>query len=252
MRAGCGQVKQPVRRKERVGPTLMIATVAATPAVLSSAQDAAQARAEPGVERTEPVPRAVLKVHKPPAQRAIHVRDDDSQRLPIGAAGFGPQGVLELVDALRSRPVMARGNFRDGLPAFHLPGSLCSTPITGVSLLVWTLRLLPDRLFGSLPSMNTVLSPLGQVSLRSEPIPRGHSVATHLIAPHRRVRTLPLSAMHTRLCPCRTSPSVGRLVGHTRPNRVSHPTDWSTTADCSPRRLATAQLPLVSGRRAYA
>src|SRR5437773_11600503 len=44
----------------------------------------------------------------------------------------------------------------------------------------------------------------------------------------------------------------GRLVGRIRPNRVRHPTDWSTTSDCSPRRLAAAQLSSVSGRRAYA
>ena len=92
----------------------------------------------------------------------------------------------------------------------------------------------------------------GQVSLRHAHIRHGHSVATHLMLPRRRFRTLPLSATRALDRQCRTSPLPSRLVGRTRPYRVRHPTDWSLTSACSPPRLAATQLPLVSGRRAYA
>src|SRR5436309_519554 len=105
-----------------------------------------------------------------------------------------------------------------GRHALHLPGSLCSTPITGASLLVWTLCLLPGRLFGSSQSMNTGLHPIGQVSLRHAHIPCGHSVANHLMALRRRFCALPFSAAHARSHPCRTSPL-------TRQARRTHPAE---------------------------
>jgi hypothetical protein len=44
--------------------------------------------AGPGVERTEKMPRTVLKVRKPPALPAIDVRDGNGQRMPAGAASL--------------------------------------------------------------------------------------------------------------------------------------------------------------------
>src|SRR5205809_510790 len=107
MGTGCGQAKEPLLRKEGIGPALMVTTATSTPATMTPAQDTAQAHAEPGIERGKAVTRAALEVRKPPAQRAIHVHDDDRECLPVVARGFGPQGVLELLDALRARPVMA-------------------------------------------------------------------------------------------------------------------------------------------------
>ena len=42
-----------------------------------------------------------------------------------------------------------------------------------------------------------------------------------------------------------------RLTDSDRPNRVSYRTDGSFTSCCSPPRLTTTQLQLVTGRRAY-
>jgi hypothetical protein len=72
-----------------------------------------------------------------------------------------------------------------------------------------------------------------------------HSVATHLMSPHRRFITLPLSAM--RAPPFRVrlhqSQQARRDI---RPYRVRPPTDWSRAVDCSPRRVTAPQLSLAS------
>src|SRR6266853_6432240 len=103
---GCGQVKEPLRIEERVGPALMVAPASAPGSMVSFAENAAQPHAKPLVERDKGAAWAVLKICQPPPQRAIDVLDDDGQCLPIGTAGFGAQRVFELVHTLRSRPVI--------------------------------------------------------------------------------------------------------------------------------------------------
>ena len=132
-----------------------------------------------------------------------------------------------------------------------LPAPLRSTPVTALRRYYER----SDSCAGgssALASMNTVLTP-AQVSLRPVPRRHDHSVSTHLTCPRRRFRTLPLSARRSprrRRLRLRLSPAGSSR--HARPNRVRHPTDWSFTSGCSPPRLAATQLPLVTGRRAYA
>ena len=100
-------------------------------------------------------------------------------------------------------------------------------------------------------SMNTVCGPQ-QVSLCHVPGLHGHSVSTHLRSSARRFRTLPLSPGGFLRVQVWTSSLPRRLVRFRRPYRVRYPTDWSCASDCSPPRLAAAQLSSASGRRAYA
>ena len=81
-----------------------------------------------------------------------------------------------------------------------------------------------------------------------------HSVSNHPVSRRRRFRTLPLSS--TTLPPpqgrwVKASPGPSRLAGSTRPKRVRHPTDWSSTSCCSPPRLTATQLQSVTGWKAF-
>ena len=95
------------------------------------------------------------------------------------------------------------------------------------------------------------LIPTGQVSLIHVTWSSDPSVSNHPCAPHGRFRTLPLNSVDLPL------PGLGFTIiwqarrSH-RPNRVSYRTDGPFTSGCSPPRLTTTQLPLVTGRRAYA
>ena len=104
---GCGQVKEPLRCKECVRPTLMVAPTSAPAAMVAFAQNAAQTHPEPSVERNKGTTRAMLKVDQPAPQRPIDVLDDDRHRFPLVASGFGPQRVLEFLHTLRTRPMIA-------------------------------------------------------------------------------------------------------------------------------------------------
>ena len=131
-----------------------------------------------------------------------------------------------------------------------LPAPLRSTPVT--ALRHYYER--SDSCAGgsSAPrSMNTVLTP-AQVSLR--PVPRRchHSVSTHRTCPAVPFARYPSGA--TASCVTAGSDFAGPTRAHRSRPAVSSssPTDWSLTSDCSPPRLATTQLPLVTGRRASA
>ena len=93
-----GQAIERMRRKECIGPALMIATSPPPGTPMPATQNAAQPHAHPRIEVDEGVTRAVLKVLKPPAQRAIEIVDDDGERLSPVPWGFGAHGVLELRD----------------------------------------------------------------------------------------------------------------------------------------------------------
>ena len=92
---------------------------------------------------------------------------------------------------------------------------------------------------------------------RRSPCVLCHAVITIPSPPTRRA-PLPLSHATPQPQPVprvrevETSPVPGRLIAHVRPYRVRHPTDWSLSFGCSPPRLAVTQLPLDTGRRAYA
>ena len=46
----------------------------------------------------------VLEVAKPARERAVDVRDDDREAVPVGAAGLRAHRVFEFQQALRARP----------------------------------------------------------------------------------------------------------------------------------------------------
>jgi hypothetical protein len=120
----------------------------------------------------------------------------------------------------------------------HLPAPLGSTGITPLR-----------RYYGRSDSCPALLA--GQVSPIHVHGLCDHSVSNHLVYPRRRFCTLPLSAAGLPLPRVQASPFVCWLAGHTRPNRVRHPTDWSFTSCCFPPRLAATQLQSVTGRRAH-
>lgn len=103
------------------------------------------------------------------------------------------------------------------------------------------------------PSMNTVLVP----PRRS---PRFTCTAFQPFrlhppdSPHRRFRTLPLSAMGSRrsFCAGPDFATESQARRSARPYRVRQPTDWSFTSHCFGPRLQATPLCLVSGRRAHA
>ena len=130
-----------------------------------------------------------------------------------------------------------------------LPALLRSTPVTA-------LRRYYERsdsyVSGSSaqPRMNTVWPHIGLPSSR-----------THPSCPFRRhPPDVPTSSLShaTPQRDARTGSPVSDFVSPPqtrqgiRPYRVRHPTDWALPADCSPPRLAATQLPLGTGRRAFA
>src|SRR5438046_2802145 len=158
-------------------------------------------------------------VHQAEPDASFHALFERRQHAFRPHTRFRPRPTGADLSCLCSLRHCRRWRFRVcGRHALHLPGSLCSTPITGASSLVRTLCLLSGRLFGSSQSMNTGLHPIGQVSLRHAHIPCGHSVANHLMALRRRFCALPFSAAHARSHPCRTSPL-------TRQARRTHPAE---------------------------
>jgi hypothetical protein len=115
-----------------------------------------------------------------------------------------------------------------------LPAPLCSPPVTAV-----------PRSYGRSDSCAAALRLSehehrpwsAQVSLLHTPRRRDHSVATHLMLPHRRFRTLPFSAMHAR---------VGLHPQSAGSSGTSGRIAFVTTSGCSPPRFAATRLPSVS------
>ena len=91
----------------------------------------------------------------------------------------------------------------------------------------------------------------GQVSLIHATWSSSPSVSNHPCASHGRFRTLPLNSVGFPL-PGLGFTTIWQARQSHRPNRVSYRTDGSFTSGCSPPRLATTQLPSVTGRRAFA
>src|SRR4030042_2543940 len=99
----CKTVK-PILAKVEVWPSLMGAASADAFQMRPLAQDAAQAAAYPCVNRFKRPPVAMLEVLEPSPQRSVHVLDDSLHAVAVASSGFRPDGVLELLRALRSRP----------------------------------------------------------------------------------------------------------------------------------------------------
>ena len=104
---GGDQREQPLLGKESVGPAVMVLAAASSPASLTTAQDATQSHANPGVQDLEREATTVLKILKPASHRTVHICDDGCQALPLRPPGFGPHRVFKLPEAFRTRPLGA-------------------------------------------------------------------------------------------------------------------------------------------------
>ena len=82
---------------------MMIASSTWTAATRSLAQNTPQTAANPTVQAGENIAMTMTKVSKPSLQRASQPSDDGCQVVPVMAARFRPDGVLQLVQALRTR-----------------------------------------------------------------------------------------------------------------------------------------------------
>jgi hypothetical protein len=78
---GGNQTVQPLFGEEGVGPTVEVPTFGHAPAFAAFAQDRPQTLANPAVQRGEYKGPAVLEVCKPTPKDAIHVGDDELQRV---------------------------------------------------------------------------------------------------------------------------------------------------------------------------
>jgi len=74
---GCGKAVQPLIGEERVGPALVIATMAPATASASATQDAPKTHSHPAVQVTERTRPSVLEVHVPTPQDGVDRVDDD-------------------------------------------------------------------------------------------------------------------------------------------------------------------------------
>ena len=87
---------------------MMIPTSTSTPSSLPVSQDTAQPPADPVVKCRERVAMTVLEVFEPAPQRPVDVGDDGLKTVPVGAPGLATHRVLELLQALRTRPTRTR------------------------------------------------------------------------------------------------------------------------------------------------
>ena len=74
---------------------------------MAFAQDTAQPHADPLIQVGKRGFMAVFEIFKPTHQSSIDVRDDSLQTLTVIALRFGTYCVLQLIDALLSRPFVA-------------------------------------------------------------------------------------------------------------------------------------------------
>src|SRR5258706_13764579 len=101
---GCLQAVVAVRGKIGVGPTLMIQSTTATVTARALAKNAPQPAANPLVHVRERRVITVLEVAEPTPPRSVPVVDNARQRTPIRSLRLRAKGVLELGQALPSRP----------------------------------------------------------------------------------------------------------------------------------------------------
>ena len=93
--------------KEGIGPAVVIPASATSSQANTVPEDTAQPHPNPLVQWRERELMAVFKVFKPAHQGAVDVRDGFLQAFAVGTSGFGPDGVLELLEALLARPTIA-------------------------------------------------------------------------------------------------------------------------------------------------
>src|SRR5260370_5140404 len=101
---GCFQGEVPVVGKERIRPTLMIPSPAATLPARPLTENTPQAHAHPAVHGHQRRPTTLLEVPKPTTQRPIHADDDNHQRVPVRPLRFRPDRVLDLLPPFLPRP----------------------------------------------------------------------------------------------------------------------------------------------------
>src|SRR5260221_14177231 len=99
------QTVKPLLGEVCVCPCVMVNAPATPSFPLAAAKDAAQAHPRPLVQRAEGRLQAVLEITKPADQRAVDIKNDAPQRFAGRTSGFLADRVLELVQALLSRPV---------------------------------------------------------------------------------------------------------------------------------------------------
>ena len=83
---GLAQGKEPLRREEGDRPALMIVPASPSASMGARAEDATEPHANPLVEVAERVV-TVLEVRQPPDERAIDVRNNGREAVPVRAAG---------------------------------------------------------------------------------------------------------------------------------------------------------------------
>src|SRR5260221_4786946 len=103
---GLGQRGQPQRRKELVGPVLMIRAASSSPAFASFAQDASQPPAHVAVHCRESGFVAVFEVFEPAPQLGVQYRDDLPQAFAAFTRGAGPHRIFELRPAFVPRELL--------------------------------------------------------------------------------------------------------------------------------------------------
>ena len=93
--------------KESVSPALMIAPAPPATAPRMATQNTAQAHPDPAVHGREGCKMTVFEIFKPAAQHAIDFLDDRLQAVTVIALGHNPDCILELAEALLTRPTHA-------------------------------------------------------------------------------------------------------------------------------------------------
>ena len=126
---GSLQAEQPMFGKEAIWPSRLIRTahVGDPLQLLLLAQQTPQSAAYPAIQRAEGPRSAVLEVAEPAPQRRIEVVDHPLQATSRRPHRLRPNGVLELLQALRTRPAPARleaipEELKPIRPRVHQPG----------------------------------------------------------------------------------------------------------------------------------
>jgi len=104
---GIYKAEKPIVPKELIRPALMIMSSANTFKPYALAQDTSNPSSHPAIQRGKRPFIAMFEELKPSSHGAIDLFDDPCQAMAIAAPGLGPDGILELLEALPSRPTSA-------------------------------------------------------------------------------------------------------------------------------------------------
>ena len=104
---GIYKAEKPIIPKELVRPALMIMSPADSFEPYAIAQDTSNPSSHPTIDRGKGPSIAMFEVLKPSSHGAVDVFDDHCQAMPVAAAGLGADSILELLEALPSRPASA-------------------------------------------------------------------------------------------------------------------------------------------------